>query len=718
MMHVSQVKAFFSRVWDKISSRISKPEVKREHILLYISLILILVSSFLLRIYPVFSTDILLSGLDPWVQLRCSEYLNEHGLREFINWFDQTSWYPYGRYMGKSMYILIPILAVVCYKIAIFLGFNVSMLTVAYFVPAVMGTITVFVIYKLGVIIHSKRTGVFAAFFISMANGFISRSIVGFYDNECIGVLLMFLCFYFFAKGLVKDSMLNNILAGISLGGLSLGWGAYRYAYDFLALYAFLMILLKKYSRRLLASFSTTILIGLFMGMLIPRNGFKFVISTEQIIPLVVLVIMVVITVYQELQKNIEAVKLKKITLIATIGVIIVGIIGTIILYALGIIVPIGDKFIRTLFPTLAETLPLVESVAENLTGSWATLFFNIYIMVFLLPLGFYFCIKKPTEKTVFLLLLGLTGVYFGGSMVRLALIVTPAAAVVAGYTLDEVLRPFALINQERFTISRRKKRATKPIGKELITIAYVFVAITLMLTAIFGINMTKTQYYMNHDLTPQLRKQDGSLFLANDYQQTFEWLRLNVAPYNLGEKPPVVLSWWDYGYKINILGNCKVLTDNGTVNKTQIAVTGAMFIHNESFSAKLMKKYYIDYVLVLSPGTVGSSNNDIYKSRWMMQIGEAYGTALDEYKIKYSDYYIEDPNADNVGFQTKFWESTVYKLCAYLLNKDGTYGGSQATIQQWRSGELQDAPDVTTLNNFALVFQSSHCMLRIYQVL
>ncbi len=719
---MSQIKAFFSRTWDAIESRISRPQVKREHVLLYFSLALIVIGAFLIRLLPVFSTDILLKGLDPWVQYRCAEYLYEHGLRDFLNWYDQSTWYPYGRYMGSSMYIIIPITSVIFYKIALFLGFNTSMLTVSYFVPAIFGALTIIVIYKLGSILHSKRTGVFAAFFLAMAAGFLSRTVVGFFDNECVGILLMFLTFYFFVKGLTKDSMLNNILAGISLGGLTLAWGAYRYAYDLLALYAILMILLKKYSRRLLSSFSITILIGILIGALIPRNGIAFALSTEQLIPILVIVGMLLITLYQELQKSISVEKLKKVVQYTILGLIGVGIIATIVLYAIGQIQPIAEKFIRTIFPTLAGSLPLIESVAENLTSSWANLFYNIYIMVFLMPLGFYFCIKKPNEKTVFILLMGLTGIYFGGSMVRLALIVTPAAAIVAGYTLDEVLRPFALIFQERFTISRRKRRATKQIGRELISVAYVFVAITLMLTAIFGVQMANRQYYFNHELTPRLSYAGGTDFLAHDYQEAFEFLRLNVAPYDIGTKPPIVMSWWDYGYQIRTLGNCTVLVDNATINSTQIGVIGAMLIHNETTAIKLMEKFGVDYVLVLSPGTVASSSNDMSKSTWMIEISDEYmdNKYGDEFEINTKDYFIEDPAEDETyGFQDKYWDSVVFKLCAYKLNTDGTYGGGEPTnLQSWRNGFLQNAPDVNTLSNFKLIFQSSFCMLRIYQVL
>jgi len=707
-------------MWDAIDTRISRPQVKREDLLLYSSLTLIVIGGLLLRILPYFSTEMLLKGLDPWIQYECAGYINEHGLKDFLNWFDHASWYPYGRNMGKSMYIIVPMVAVIIYKIALFLGINVTLFAITYFTPAIFGALTIFVIYKLGQVLHSKRTGVLAAFFVTLAQGFMSRTVVGFYDNECIGILLMFLTFYFFMKGMTKDSMINNVFAGLTLGALSLTWGAYRYAYDFLALFAFVMILLRKYSRRLFASFSITIIIGLIVGSLIPRNGVGFAFSTEQLIPLLIIVLMLIMSIYQEIRKHIQTERIKKFIQYGVLVIIGIGIIAAIVLYALGIIAPIAQKFLRTILPTMAETLPLIESVAENSTAAWGTIFFNVYIMVFLLPLGFYFAIKKPNEKTLFILVLGLTGTYFGGSMVRLSLIFAPAAAIVSGYTIDEVLRPFALIFQERFTISRRKKRAAKQIGRELIATAYIFLAVILMMTAIFSINMSNQQYADHHELTPRLTS-GGTTELAHDYQETFDFISRNIAPYNAGEKPPLVMSWWDYGYQLRVLGNVTTLVDNATINSTQIGLVGAMLIHNETESLKLLKRYGVDYVLVLSPGRIDSPSNDIAKSLWCMQIAEEYAPDLG---IKYRDYYIEDPNeTETAGFTDAFWDSVLYKLCAYKLDNDGTYGGNQPTgIPSWRDGELENAPNVgpqgKALINFEMYYQSSWSIFRLYKVI
>ena len=516
--------------------------------------------------------------------------------------------------------------------------------------------------------------------------------------------------------------MINNVFAGLTLGALSLTWGAYRYAYDFLALFAFVMILLRKYSRRLFASFSITIIIGLIVGSLIPRTGVNFVFSTEQLIPLLVIVLMLIMSIYQEIRKHIQTERIKKFIQYGVLAIIGIGIIAAIVLYALGIIAPIAQKFLRTILPTLAESLPLIESVAENSTAAWGTIFFNVYIMVFLLPLGFYFAIKKPNEKTLFILVLGLTGTYFGGSMVRLSLIFAPAAAIVSGYTIDEVLRPFALIFQERFTISRRKKRAAKQIGRELIATAYIFLAVTLMMTAIFSINMSNQQYADHHELTPRLITGGGTgSLLAHDYQETFDFISRNIAPYSAGEKPPLIMSWWDYGYQLRVLGNVTTLVDNATINSTQIGLVGAMLIHNETESLKLLKRYGVDYVLVLSPGTIDSPSNDLAKSLWCMQIAEEYAPELG---VKYRDYYIEDPNeTETAGFTDAFWDSVVYKLCAYKLDNDGTYGGFQPTdIPSWRDGELENAPNVgpqgKALTNFEMYYQSSFCIFRLYKVI
>jgi asparagine N-glycosylation enzyme membrane subunit Stt3 len=92
---------------------------------------------------------------------------------------------------------------------------------------------------------------------------------------------------------------------------------------------------------------------------------------------------------------------------------------------------------------------------------------------------------EKPTERNLLILLFGITSIYFAGSMVRLALILAPAVAILVGKAIDQTLLPFVLTFQERFTLSRRKTRFTQPLSNEHTAIAFIFIGLFLMVSVL-----------------------------------------------------------------------------------------------------------------------------------------------------------------------------------------------------------------------------------------
>ncbi|MEK9715360.1 MAG: hypothetical protein VW394_01205, partial [Candidatus Heimdallarchaeota archaeon] len=70
--------------------------------------------------------------------------------------------------------------------------------------------------------------------------------------------------------------------------------------------------------------------------------------------------------------------------------------------------------------------------------------------LVFFIPMGIFFAIKNPTEKNIFILVFGLVTIYFSGSMVRLMLILAPAAAILTALAIDNLLLPFAYATHGR----------------------------------------------------------------------------------------------------------------------------------------------------------------------------------------------------------------------------------------------------------------------------
>jgi len=85
------------------------------------------------------------------------------------------------------------------------------------------------------------------------------------------------------------------------------------------------------------------------------------------------------------------------------------------------------------------------------------------------------------------------------------------------------------------------------------------------------------------------------------------------------------VASWWDYGYWITTIANKTSLADNGTINGTQIARIGQMFLSNETEAIKVLANYDATYVVVFT--TFDGDGNEVGwadegKWRWMARIG------------------------------------------------------------------------------------------------
>jgi asparagine N-glycosylation enzyme membrane subunit Stt3 len=112
-------------------------------------------------------------------------------------------------------------------------------------------------------------------------------------------------------------------------------------------------------------------------------------------------------------------------------------------------------------------------------------------------------------------------------------------------------------------------------------------------------------------------------------------WVRANL------EATDVVVSWWDYGYWLTVLGNVTSLADNATIDTKQIENIGFVFMANETQALKMLELKYdpkrTKYILVfttLALGQTSGGQNYAYwagygdegKWMWMARIsGKAY---------------------------------------------------------------------------------------------
>ena len=174
----------------------ARSHIKRETVLLQLSLILIVALAFILRFMPAFIFPWSLSANDTYSQLIAAKAIDSNidtlgiigSLLHFATYVDPVMWYPNSgsRNFGTTQNLGVPLAGVITRRVFLLFGINLSIGEASFLMPGFAGTLTVLVAYFLGKEIANKTVGLLAAFFLSFNPGHIQRSIVGFFDNESI----------------------------------------------------------------------------------------------------------------------------------------------------------------------------------------------------------------------------------------------------------------------------------------------------------------------------------------------------------------------------------------------------------------------------------------------------------------------------------------------------------------------------------------------------
>jgi len=214
--------------------------------------------------------------------------------------------------------------------------------------------------------------------------------------------------------------------------------------------------------------------------------------------------------------------------------------------------------------------------------------------------MGMYFTLKNPTNRNVFLLIFGLTTLYFASSMVRLLVIMSPAFALLAAVGVVGILKPFySLLRESATQTSVKSKRTLQRIGKEYSVIAILIVFILLVSTLSFS-PQTGGQPRVYGQAYNPITISAASLPVTPNAPIPM-WKDMLAYTRNNLQSTSVVASWWDYGDWLGMFGNVTTLADNTTVNATQIENVGYAMMANETMSAKMLATYNASYVLVFT---------------------------------------------------------------------------------------------------------------------
>ncbi|MEM3061727.1 MAG: STT3 domain-containing protein, partial [Candidatus Bathyarchaeia archaeon] len=243
-----------------------------------ISLFIILIVAVLIRLMPL-RWGFFLSEFDPYMQYRMVEHIVKNGFVSWFNWHDSMSWYPWGRYIPTTTYPGLAFTTALLSNFLNSLGLSVTAFQVSVVFPVIMGAMTCLAIYAFGKEIWGSGVALFSALFLAFSTSHISRTSLGFFDDETIGIFLMLLVFTFYLKSISKDRSLRSgifyaLLSGFSLAYLSCSWGAFRYPLAMIALFSALIALLGKYSRRLFMAFVITFGIEILLIAQLPYLGY------------------------------------------------------------------------------------------------------------------------------------------------------------------------------------------------------------------------------------------------------------------------------------------------------------------------------------------------------------------------------------------------------------------------------------------------------------
>ncbi|MDI6805449.1 MAG: STT3 domain-containing protein [Candidatus Bathyarchaeia archaeon] len=617
---------------------LGKLRIKISHgsIITFSALLLILFIALTIRLFPmrweIQTGSMHLSEFDPYFQYRFTEYLVNNGFISWAwpdHWNDTQRWYPTGFDVARAGFIGLPMTTAFLYKIVSALGVNIDLMSFCALMPPIMGMLASLAVYFLGKDIGGGTMGLFAALFLALSPSYIQRTSLGFYDDEIIGILALIVFVFMFMRANEEDkpvssAILYSLGSGLALGYFCIGWGAAYYPIGLTALFVFVLILLKRYTPHLLLSYSITFGLGLFIAINIPKLTPTYLFETA-ILPVAgVFALLCFVEVFQTLKS-------------ARSKVIFMGVVLATFVSGFGLLwqfrQDIAGKFISVINPFTREGSPLIESVAEHRISAWGSIYYEFGIGIIFFILGLYFILRDLNNKNLFLLIFSLTSLYFACSMVRLLVLMAPAYSLVASTGVVGALKPFNTLLKEQPKIIMKKRYALEHVGKEFSGAAIFLIFLVLMTNFAFPSPRVYKQSYSPVTITA------GSLPIVpnkpvNEWLDMLTWIRANL------KATDVVVSWWDYGYWLTVLGNVTSLADNATIDTKQIENIGFVFMANETQALKMLETYdpkrtkYILVFTTLALGQTQEGQNYAYWARygdegkwmWMARIsGKAY---------------------------------------------------------------------------------------------
>ncbi|RWS30280.1 dolichyl-diphosphooligosaccharide--protein glycosyltransferase subunit STT3A-like protein [Leptotrombidium deliense] len=694
-----------------------------------------LLTAFSCRLFSVLRYESVIHEFDPYFNFRTTKFLTEEGFYQFHNWFDDRAWYPLGRIIGGTIYPGLMVTSATFFHILQFLNITIDIRNVCVFLAPLFSSFTTIVTYLLTMELRDSSSGLVAAAMISIVPGYISRSVAGSYDNEGIAIFCMLLTYYFWIKAVKTGTMFWSALCALAYFYMVSSWGGYVFLINLIPLHVLTLMVTGRFSHRIYVAYSTVYSLGTLLSMQIPFVGFQPVQSSEHMAAFGVFGLCQLYAfneyIKSKLSKESYDILFKSLVLV----IASVGFSAGAILTFIGKISPWTGRFYSLLDPSYAKNnIPIIASVSEHQPTSWSSFYFDLQLLLFLFPVGLYLCFKQLSDANIFIVLYGLTSIYFAGVMVRLMLVLAPVMCILSGIGISAMLSRYCKqldpapvapsaststshnSNQHhshsnashQTSLEKKLKRyESNFVMKNEIATFFVIVSSFLLCSYAYHCIWVTSEAYSAPSIVLSARSHDGSRIIFDDFREAYYWLRQNTP------EDAKVMSWWDYGYQITAMANRTIIVDNNTWNNTHISRVGQAMASSEDKAYEIMRELDVDYVLVIFGGLTGYSSDDINKFLWMVRIG---GSTDRGRHIKETDYYTSSGEfrIDREGSPTLL-NCLMYKMCYYRFGSVYTESGKPPGWDRVRGAEIGNKDfDLQVLEE---AYTTEHWLVRIYKV-
>ncbi|OHS92951.1 Oligosaccharyl transferase STT3 subunit family protein [Tritrichomonas foetus] len=679
-----------------MSSKLQKMAATNiSRIISFVIVVLCCVLAFSIRLFSNVTNEPIIHEFDPHFNWRCTQYIDKHGLYEFLGWFDNISWYPQGRAVGETSYPGLMYTSAIIKWTLQKMHIMVNLVDICVYTGPSFSVLSVIVAFLFGQLVESSALGLTFAALTSFVPGMISRSVGGAYDYECISLFIIVLCMYTFALALKTGSLFWSTVAGLVYGYLALTWGGYVFVSNCIPLLTAGLVAIGQYSWRLHVSYSIWTVFGTLLTSSIPFIAEKTLSKPEHFAAIGVFAVLQIWGLFTVLKKYFTVPSYTSIV-VSSIMILPIFLISLVTIgVSTGLLGGFSGRLMNMFDPSYAtKKIPIIASVAEHQPTAWGKYFIDCGLLIVLFPVGCYSALRGTGPKRgvdevkLLLLIYGLSTLYFASIMVRLVLVFTPAMVFVSGMGLHYCLK----------VLSRKPNQLLS-----MVTIFTIFsCCVYSMLHAVWFACYSYSSDHLHFPvLTP--RGQESS----DDYREGYRWLWSNTG------RDERVMSWWDYGYQISSMGGRGCMADGNTNNFTHIGIIGMTMSSPEPVSWRLARLMGADYMLVIFGGAAQYSGDDINKFLWMPRIAhQTFDNITGEmYQPSPYEHIIGDRMTQNMT------NSMMYRFCYNNFKRfqlHPSYPSGHDFIRMVKVPHLE----TIKLTHFQEAFTSKNWIVRIYKVM